>query len=95
MYDSESEANGEGDQAAADVHVVLVRHWKTSKSSLISRIQVRMSYHDWNRIDHRKTKKTCEDDYEQQEGANDLVRCQGVERHLFYISINRLLGTLS
>ena len=28
MYDGESEADGEGDQASADVHVVLVRHSK-------------------------------------------------------------------
>ena len=28
MYDGESEADGEGDQASADVHVVLIRHSK-------------------------------------------------------------------
>ena len=51
MYDGESEANGEGDQAAADVHVVLIGH--------------------------------REDDDQQQEGAQDLVRCQGVQCHLW------------
>ena len=50
MYDGESEANGEGHEAATDVHVVLVRDGK--------------------------------DDDEQQEGAKDLVCCQGVEGNL-------------
>ena len=51
MYDGESEPDGEGDEAATYVHVVLVRHGK--------------------------------DDDQQQERAEDLVRCQGVKGNLF------------
>ena len=50
MYYCESKADGEGHQAAADVHVVLVCDGK--------------------------------DDDQQQEGAKDLVCCQGVEGNL-------------
>ena len=46
----ESKPDGEGNETAADVHVVLVGH--------------------------------REDDDQQQEGAQDLVRCQGVQCHL-------------
>ena len=53
MYDGESETDGEGHEAATDVHVVLVRDGK--------------------------------DDDEQQESADDLVCCQGVEGNLFGI----------
>lgn len=53
MNDCESKADGEGHQAAADVHVVLVCDGK--------------------------------DDDQQQEGAKDLVCCQGVEGNLINI----------
>ena len=46
----ESKPDGERNETAADVHVVLVGH--------------------------------REDDDQQQEGAQDLVRCQGVQSHL-------------
>ena len=61
MYDGESEANGEGHEAATDVHVVLVRDGK--------------------------------DDDEQQEGAKDLVCCQGVEGNLLNIFFSCFTST--
>ena len=61
MYYCESKADGEGHQAAADVHVVLVRDGK--------------------------------DDDQQQEGAKDLVCCQGVEGNLLNIFFSCFTST--
>ena len=63
MYDGESEPDGEGNEAATDVHVVLVRHGK--------------------------------DDDQQQERAEDLVRCQGVKGNLFGTQFSQVFILLS